>query len=128
MVLIEVRQDLGVAPAPEVMPGLLELLAQFQVVVELAVLDRPDGTVLVPERLVSARDVDDAQTPRSERDARGEIRPSIVRASMRHDVGHAIQGRLIQGLPSFAAELDRSADATHRPLSLGARRSALDDR
>ena len=57
--LVEVRDDLGVAPAAEAMAAPLEPRADVEVVVQLAVLHRPDAAGLVGERLVTALDVDD---------------------------------------------------------------------
>src|SRR5581483_6615740 len=51
-VLVEMRQDLRVAAAPE--PVRAKLTPQLEVVVELPVLDRPDRTVLVRDRLMAA--------------------------------------------------------------------------
>ena len=74
--LVEVREDLRVAAARET--GGRRARAprrSVDVVVELAVLDRPDRSVLVRERLVAALDVDDAEAPRAERDPRRRKMP-----------------------------------------------------
>ena len=55
------HQALGVRVGRETMTGSLQPRAQRLEVVELAVEDRPDGPVLVGNRLVAAGDVDDAQ-------------------------------------------------------------------
>ena len=47
--LVEVREDLGIAAAAEDVPLRRELRAESVVVVELAVLDAPDTAVLVRE-------------------------------------------------------------------------------
>ena len=68
-ILVQVREHLGVAAAAKPMPVGREPAAQVVVVVQLAVLHRPDRAVLVRERLVTAVDVDDGQPPHAERDA-----------------------------------------------------------
>src|SRR6185436_1924721 len=59
--LVEVNDDLGVALRREAVPLLFEALAQLLEVVDLAVLDGPDRSVLVAHRLMATGDVDDAQ-------------------------------------------------------------------
>src|SRR5262249_1230720 len=66
LLLVEVDEDLGVALRAEAMTGALELRAQLAIVVELAVLDDVDGAVLVRDRLVAGREVDDREAPRGE--------------------------------------------------------------
>ena len=51
------------------MAGALELAVQLGEVVDLAVLDDRAGPVLVRDRLVAAREVDDREPPRREADA-----------------------------------------------------------
>ena len=58
-VFVAVDEHLGVRPRRENVPGGEQLLAQLEVVEDLAVLDDPDGGVLVVDRLVAALHVDD---------------------------------------------------------------------
>ena len=51
-------------------------IADRRVLVELTVLRRPDRAVLVRERLMSVRDVDDAQAADADRDPRGAWVPT----------------------------------------------------
>src|SRR5437879_1296609 len=60
--LVEVRKDLRVTPAGVSMAG-SELPPQFEMVVELAVLNRVDSRSLVLSRLVAFGDVHDRQSP-----------------------------------------------------------------
>jgi hypothetical protein len=59
ILLVEVGEDLGVAAGREPVPAATELVPDRFVVVELAVLDRGDGSVLAEDRLMAAADVDD---------------------------------------------------------------------
>src|SRR6266850_2129790 len=56
-----------------------ELGAQLAEVVDLAVEHDPDGTVLVVDRLMAGREIDDAQAPHAERDALVVGRWALVR-------------------------------------------------
>jgi len=56
---IQVDEDLGVAVGGEGVTASAELVHQLPVVVDLAVLDHLDPPVLVRDRLVAAREVDD---------------------------------------------------------------------
>jgi hypothetical protein len=111
--LVEVGEDLRVAPGPEDVPLRGELAPDLDVVVKLAVLDRPDLAGLVGEGLVAPVDVDDAEAPDAERDAVALVRPAVVRAAVRHRVGHAVERLGRYELPRLAADLDDSADAAH---------------
>ena len=64
------------------MPQAPEPLAQLAEVVDLAVLDDADRAVLVGDRLVSGRGVDDGQPPHAERDAVGDVTAFFVGAAM----------------------------------------------
>ena len=66
-VLVEMDDDLGVGMiGGEAVAGALELLAQLDVIVDLAVEDDGDGLVLVEDRLLAGGDVDDGEPPRPE--------------------------------------------------------------
>ena len=60
VLLVQMGQNLGVAPAAKRVAGLLEPDSDRFVVVELAVLDCPDRPALIRERLVTPGNVDDA--------------------------------------------------------------------
>ena len=68
VLLVEVDEHLGVAARREAVPGALELVPQLAVVVDLAVLDDGDPAVLVGDRLVAGREVDDREPPGREPD------------------------------------------------------------
>ena len=112
--LVEVRQDLGVAVAREAVAA-EELAADVLVVVELAVLDGPDGGVLVADRLVAAFHVDDAEPPDAERDSGLEVRAAVVRPAVRHGIGHPIEHVRLDHEARFAPDLNDSTDPAHDP-------------
>src|SRR5262249_38046751 len=65
--LIGVDDRFRVGGRVEAMSGRLELAPQLAEVVDLAVEDDPDRPILVVNRLMPGRQVDDAQTPHAER-------------------------------------------------------------
>ena len=89
--LVEMRQDLGVAARAEAVAVGLQLAAQRVVVVDLAVLGAPHAALLVGQRLVAARDVDDAaaggRRARRRRRARSPRRPARGARSPRSCAG-----------------------------------------
>ena len=61
--LVGVDDRLGVGARAQRVPGALERVVQLGVVVDLAVLDDGARAVLVRDRLVAAREVDDREPP-----------------------------------------------------------------
>src|SRR5205807_9702390 len=80
--LVGVHQHFGVTARPEGVPVGLELGGELPVVVDLAVERDPDATVLVGERLLSGRHIDDAETGVSEPDASFAALSGAVRTAM----------------------------------------------
>ena len=72
------------------MPSTAETFANVVVVIELTVLNGPNAPVFVGERLVTALDVDNTQSTSAQCDAIGDIGAAVVRATMRHRVGHPV--------------------------------------
>src|SRR5262249_41449601 len=64
--LVEMRDDLGVAAGAEAMAGALEVLAEGAVVVDLPVAHNEHVAGLVGERLRAVLDVDDREAPAAE--------------------------------------------------------------
>ena len=117
VLLVQVRQDLGVAAARKGVAAAPQVVTNRGVVVELAVLNGPDRAVLVRERLVSPLDVDDAEASRTDRGTRRHVRAVVVRAAVHHRVVHAVENVVRHYLPGLAVDLDHSANATHNLLS-----------
>ena len=100
MLLVEVDDHLGVALGREPVARADQGLAQLAVVVDLAVEDDDDRPVLVGDRLVAGREVDDAQP------LDAETRAVADEVSAR--VGAAVLDHGAHALEQF--EVDRSVD------------------
>ena len=70
-----------------------EIAAQLGEVVDLAVEDDPDRAVLVVNRLMAGRQIDDAQPPHPERHAFFHPHALVVGAAMADDVAHPMHER-----------------------------------
>src|SRR6185503_6252423 len=101
------------AAAREAMAAATKVVPYLGVVVELAVLDRPNAAVLVRERLVTTLDVDDAEPAGADSRARRDMRATIVRAAMRHRIGPPVEDAVSQDVPWLASDLDHSTNAAH---------------
>ena len=77
-----VHDDLGVAARAEDVAERLQLGDQLLVVVDLAVEDDDDAAVLVEQRLLAGREVDDRQAAVAEADARLDVKAAFVGAAM----------------------------------------------
>ena len=75
------------------MAALLELGAQLEVVVDLTVEHDPDGAILVVNGLMAACQIDDAQAPHAQADARLDMNPFVVRPTMPDHVAHPVDER-----------------------------------
>src|SRR5437867_9117537 len=106
MLLVEVREHLGVACGVQPMSVLEKPAPKVRKVVQLAVLRRPDRAGLVRERLTSTLDVDDAQTAGAEREVRSSNAQLIVWPSMSQRREHACDDLGI-------AEAENTADTAH---------------
>src|SRR5579884_3433447 len=96
------------------MASIAQLAAQRVVVVDLAVLDRPDRLVLVRKRLMAALDVDDAQPARAERCAVSRVRTAVVRSPVPDDLEHRLQPLGRQRLVvEIRVDDERSANPAH---------------
>jgi hypothetical protein len=116
VLLVEVRQHLGVAAGAEAVPARREAIAQCPVVVDLAVADRDHVAGLVGERLRASGDVDDRETPAAERGVADGARSVAVGSTMGERSAHRRRHRV----PSRRQRADHSVDAAHGPAG-GAR-------
>ena len=66
---------------------------ELPVVVDLAVEDDPDRSVLVRHRLLAVLEIDDAQPPHAEADALAEIDALVVGPAMHHRAAHGADCR-----------------------------------
>ena len=93
---IAVKQDLGVAGRAERMASRLQLPAQFDEVVNLAVEDQGDGTVDGAHRLVaSRRQVENRQAPEPERYLSREVSAFVIGPPMRQNREHSAHDFLV---------------------------------
>ena len=86
-----------------VMAVRVELRSHLGEVVDLAVEDDPDRAVLVAERLIAGRQIDDAEPPVAEADAGADVEAVRVGAAMRDRRGHRGEAR-----PCRSAGSDRN--------------------
>ena len=63
---------------------------------------------------MAALDVDDAEPARADRGAGRDVRAAVVRAAVRHRVGHPVEDAVGQDVPRLAPDLDHPANAAHR--------------
>ena len=86
--LIGMDQGLGVRLGDKGVAGRDQAIAQLWKVVDLAVLDHPDGGVFVVDRLMPTLEVDDRKAARAERHTAGVLDPLIVRPPVGHRPAH----------------------------------------
>ena len=91
-------------------------------VVDLAVEDDPDRAVLVAERLIAGREVDDAQPAVAEADAAVEIVAAGVGTAVRDGVGHRHQPRAIDRV--CRVEVESSCNPAHVQIPAACARCA----
>ncbi len=100
VLLVQAKDDLGVARRPEPMALLLEIGAQLLEVVDLAVVRDDKRSIVVRHRLVRPiAEVDHLQAPVHQPDSVPRPHARIVRASMLEGTDHAIEERPIDGRP-----------------------------
>ena len=110
---VEVDDRLGVAPGGEEVPAPRQVVAQVLKVVDLAVLDDRDASILVPDRLPSSADVDHGEPAHRQTDASIDQTAFVVRASMPERAPH---GQEIGGLHgALTVAEDDAGDAAHGP-------------
>jgi hypothetical protein len=89
LVLVEVWKYFRIASRAKHMPARDELVSQLAEVVDLTVLDGHDRPVFVPDRLVTAGNVDDAQSADTKDRTGRTIYSFIVRSSMSEHGEHS---------------------------------------
>jgi hypothetical protein len=93
--------------------GGFELRPDVRMVVDLAVEDDPDRLVLVRQRLMAGRQIDDAQPAVAERRLIVHEQSRIVWAAMRDDVAHRDDARAVVSVqPTCPYD---SRDPAHAP-------------
>src|SRR6185436_11738295 len=87
-----------------------QIIAETLVIVDFAIEDNPDGSVFIGNRLVAAREINDTETPHSDRAIAIGVEAFIVRTA----VDHAITHRLHERLTSGRVKGKKSCNSTHR--------------
>src|SRR3989442_4530084 len=100
-----------IASSPIAVPPRLEPRAKSRMVVDLAVVDDPDGLILVRHRLVTTRHVDDCQPSVSEPDRSFDQEALAVRPSVPEHVAHPVDARLVHDLTRI--QLDDAHNSAH---------------
>ncbi len=112
VLLVEMDDHLTIAFGAQAVPARQQPLAQLAIVVDLAVEYRQHTAILICDRLVAARDVDNAESSHPERDARLDVRAALVGTAVNDRVCHAAQTRLVE-LRLDAIAHRYSADTAH---------------
>jgi len=108
---IRVEDDLGVGLRAEASATALEVAAELDVVVDLAVVGDPEAPLGEAHRLVTCgRRVDDAQAPVGQADSAVQVDAVPVRAAVNEAGAHAFERGLVDRL---ARPLPDPGDAAH---------------
>jgi hypothetical protein len=73
----------------------LEFLAEFPVVVDLAIENDPGSAILIVNRLLSALQIDDRQTAHSQSNCLIEVETVVVRSTVTDSRAHAAKQGLV---------------------------------
>ena len=108
------NDSFSVAVGIELVAELFELLAQFAIVVDLAVENNPGRAVLIMNRLLSVREVDDREPSHGQAHAIAEIETVVVRTTMPNRLVHAREQLAINRSAVF---VNYPCNATHSGLN-----------
>ena len=95
ILVVGVNDRFGVAICIEGVAEFLELLAEFAVVVDLAVENDPGSSILIVNRLLPALQVDDRQAAHAQADRAVEVEPVVIRSTMLDGSAHPRDQRLV---------------------------------
>src|SRR5215469_1838112 len=93
--LIGMDDHFGIAVCGETVATFLEFCSQFTEVVNFSVENNPDRFVFVVNRLVSAGQVDDAQSPHSQGDVISNEYALVVRPSVENRLAHPMSSCVV---------------------------------
>src|SRR5215510_14727688 len=85
----------------ELMPAGQEFFAQFEEVIYFTVEHYPDCAVLIGDRLVAGGEIDDRESPHSQRDIGYEVGTFVVGASVKELSGHRVRDLHVNRLISI---------------------------
>src|SRR5258708_382045 len=101
---------LGVAGGLQPMTALPQRVPELAIVVNLAVEDDPDRTILVADWLLAAFEVNDAQPSHAQSRAGPEVDPFLIGSAVHQHLAH---GADFVFEDWFAVKANNSSDATH---------------
>ena len=107
---IRCDDDFSIGRGPEKRSQALKLAANLQIVVDLAVIGDPVTPLIAHGLMTACVQINDRQTPMTEREGPTEMVTRIVRTSVRDDVGDPPDPRFIDGPARF---VDDTANSTH---------------
>ena len=111
--LVAVDDHLGVGTRRERVSVRPELRGQLTIVVDLAVVDDPDATVLAGHGLMPGREVDDLKASHAESRRTIDEKALVVRAAMVDAIGHPLEHGAVGD--AIRARQDVADDAAHQP-------------
>src|SRR6267154_5714420 len=111
ILFIKMNNDFGIGMSEAAMAAGLQLRAQLGKVIDLAVVDNPNGLIFVEDRLVPARQVDDAEPAHAQSDASLHKHSLVVGPTMHDGFAHPVNGGAIH--PAVRMSLDHSCYAAH---------------
>jgi hypothetical protein len=86
--IVQVHDHFGIRMGIELMSELLQVAAQFDVVEDLAVEDRPDRFCVVVDRLIPGAQVDNAEPGMAESDPVIHVKPVTIGATVMQRPDH----------------------------------------
>ena len=108
--VVGVNDSFSVTVGIELVAELFELLAQFAIVVDLAVENNPRRAVLIMNRLLSVCEIDDREPPHRQSHPIAEIETVIVRTTMTNGLIHAREQLAVDRSAVF---VNYACNATH---------------
>ncbi len=115
IVLVQVDDGFAIAGGVRLVPALHQRLAQFAIVINLAVKHQRDAAILVVQRLVAAFHVDDAQAAHAQRHIPPAVKAVAIRPTMPDQVRHRAHQRRVR--PLAPCQVHKSTNAAHISLS-----------
>src|SRR6516164_11027897 len=112
--LVEVDDGFRVAPAAIAVPAGFQVWPQLLVIINLAVVNQPDCSIFVRERLLAGLEVDDAQPAHRQAHILGKMETSFIRAPVYDLPVHGLE----RGAPDLmlGIEIYRATDSAHRKV------------
>src|ERR1700691_6778442 len=109
--LVEMDNHFGVSVRSQAMAAAQKLSAEFGEVINLSVENYPDGAILVKDRLMAARQIDDTEAAHSEAGSIFDKDSFVIRAAMHDGLAHAVNRRRINPIARCGA--DDTCNSTH---------------